>query len=109
ARARPVARGTAVDAPPARWFSRLGQPLQAEERQLAEAYAGTLGLSSVVVAGDWQEADRVTRDAASGAGWWQREQEERRRLMRETAACMGEPGLLELLTEGVEKQVEATF
>lgn len=103
-----MARGAAVDVPPARWFSRLGQPL-AGERQLADAYAGTLGLPSVVVARDWQEADRVTRDAASAAGWWQREEDERRRLMRETAARLGETGLLELLTAGVEKQVEATF
>ena len=103
-----MARGTAIGAP-VRWFARLGKPLDAGEQRLAAGYAQTLGLSSVAVAKGWQEADRVTRDAASGAGWWQQEEDERRRLMRDSAARVGEPLLLEALTSAVEGQAAATF
>jgi len=106
-----VARGTAVAAKidPVRWFARLGKSLDADEQRLAVAYAGAVGVANVAVAAGWQEADALTRDAASGAGWWQREEEERRRLMQETAARVGEPLLLEALTSAVEGQAVATF
>jgi hypothetical protein len=106
-----VARGTAVASAeaPARWFARLGAPLDAGERSLAQAYAEAIGLAAVAVVDSWQEAERVARDAASGAGWWTEEEEERRRLTQRTAARVGEPLLLEALTTAVEGQAAATI
>jgi len=105
-----VAGGATVGAEaPVRWFARLGAPPDPQESRLARGYAGAIGLASVAAVANWQEADRISRDPASGEGWWLQEEEERRRLMRETGPGVGESMLLEALTAAVEGQTSATF
>jgi hypothetical protein len=91
------------------WFARLGAPLDAAERDAAQRYASALGLEAVSVIEDWREAESLARDPGAGDSWWAREDEERRRLMRETAARIGEPMLLDALTGAVEGEAAATL
>ncbi|HWA14258.1 MAG TPA: hypothetical protein VHA15_14290 [Burkholderiales bacterium] len=91
------------------WFGRLGAPLDAGERELAQRYASGLGLEAVSVIEGWREAQALARDPGAGESWWVREDRERRRLMRETAARLGEPMLLDALTSAVEGEATATL
>jgi hypothetical protein len=91
------------------WFGRLGAPLDARDREIAQRYAASLGLEAVDVVPGWREAEAVARDPGSGERWWTLEDGERRRLMRETGGRIGEAMLLDTLTSAVEGEADATF
>lgn len=91
------------------WFSRLALPLDAAETRLANDYVRALGLHAAEIVEGWPEAERLTRDPASGEGWWAQEEDERRRLMREMAGRIGDALLFDSLTAAVEGAAAATF
>jgi hypothetical protein len=66
-----------------RFFARLGQPLEDEERALVWEYLRGLGIEDalpVELSRDFATARRVTTDSTWDLRWWDAEQRERRRL-----------------------------
>ena len=83
------------------WFSLLGAPLAANERQLVELYLSGLGISAVLpVAGflDWNEARSFVTAPEWDRRWWDAEQLEKQRLHARARAVHGEAALLEALS-----------
>lgn len=78
------------------WFTRLGQPASAVERDHALGYVAALGLHGIalVLVTDWREAQAIASDPHWDLRWWEREESERERLR---AACLARLGRDETL------------
>lgn len=67
------ARGV-IDVP---WFSRLGEPLSADDIAAAEAYLVAAGFPDAAVAAveTWEEAEMVAENPAWNTDWWEAEEQ----------------------------------
>ncbi|HUF21956.1 MAG TPA: hypothetical protein VMP00_14540 [Burkholderiales bacterium] len=95
----------------ARWFTRLGSPLEPGERVAAAGYAESLGLGSLAlsVAADARQAEAIVCDPQWDSRWWAREEGERATLMAEAGSRIGREALLEVLTLAVESHTETSL
>lgn len=81
------------------WFTRVGEPLEATEREQVVGYLRALALETPPVAGvaDWSSAGGIIASKEWDPRWWDREQEERARLLSAASGALGnEPVTLEL-------------
>jgi hypothetical protein len=63
-----------IDVP---WFSRLGEPLSADDLAAAEAYLVAAGFPDAAVAAveTWEEAEMVAENPAWNTDWWETEEQ----------------------------------
>lgn len=99
---------SAVEAPCV-WFDRCGQPLDGDDRALAQAWIDASGWSaaSVVFVAGWRIAATWLRERRFVEGFWSGEERLRRKLHGEAALRLGEAGLLERLTRSADSIVDA--
>ena len=74
------------------WFQNLGNELDEDEIEWAEAYLAEMGFpdSTVAPVGDWEEAAAAAASADWNSPWWEAEEGLRAALMVEACARIGE-------------------
>lgn len=89
------------------WFSSVGMPLSAAEREEASLYLGGLGLTEVSPAAvsDWRQAKAIASDPQWSRAWWNAEMAAQKALYAQ-AAKSGEIGLLQDLTTLMEESAD---
>jgi hypothetical protein len=82
------------------WFSRIGQPLSAEERDLAQRYLDMLGFPDAAPATveDWTEAGDAADSTDLNSEGWEVEEQLRADLSREALEFFDEDTLSDTLT-----------
>ena len=77
------------------WFQNLGNELDEDEIEWAEAYLAEMGFpdSTVAPVGDWEEAADAAASADWNSPWWEAEEGLRAALMVEACARIGEERL----------------
>ena len=91
-------------------FGMLGQPLADAERRHVREYLTGLGIEDVTrvePVATWNDARSVITDAAWDRRWWDAEQLEKQRLYARAVAACGEPEVLRLLSETLERSSAA--
>ncbi len=81
------------------WFSRLGQPLRAEERDVAQRYLDMLGFpdAEAILAEDWTEAGFAAENPDFDSEGWEVEEQLRADLSREALTYFDEASLTDAL------------
>lgn len=106
-----MARGGAVAEDSARWFTRLGVPINRAELEAATFYAAALSIGQLGIerVPNITFAHALTCDADWDSRWWTIENDERRSLMNEACARLGSEPLLDALTVAVEPYTEPSL
>ena len=86
-----------VDLP---WFTRLGQALEDDEIEWADAYLAALGFPDVAVVPilDWEEAEAAAATADWNSNWWEAEEQLRVALIDEACQRIAEDNLTVAMT-----------
>jgi len=87
---------TVVDVP---WFSRVGEPLSAEDIATATAYLGSAGFPDAAVAlvSTWDEAVEVAENPNWNSDWWETEEQLKAGLITQALEHVDEAELLNAL------------
>jgi len=93
------------------WFASLGEALSEAERADMAAYLGGIGFADAKIAAarDWSEASRIVTDPDWEQRWWDAEEGLRAGLLRQAAARIGEPAMLEALSAVTQAAHDATI
>lgn len=81
------------------WFAALGEPLNATERDDAQAYLSALGFPDATVAAvaDWEDAEAAARNPDWNTAGWEAEEQLRAGLIAEAMEMVEEAELLAAL------------
>lgn len=90
------------------WFSRLGEELEADEIDWAEAYLAALGFpdAAVVAIADWEEAEAAAGNPDLNSSWWEAEEQLRMGLIDEACRHIDEDSLTVALTHVASRAAE---
>lgn len=99
---------SAVEALPV-WFGRCGQPFDAGDRALAQAWAGACAspAASIRFVAGWREAATWLRARRFVEGFWASQERLRQDLRERAALRLGQAELIERLTQATEPIVDA--
>lgn len=90
------------------WFSRLGEELEEDEIDWAEAYLAALGFpdATVLQVLDWEEAEAAAGDPDHNSSWWEAEEQLRMALIDEACQRIDEDNLTVALTHVASRAAE---
>lgn len=91
------------------WFSRLGEELEEEELEEAEAYLAALGFpdAGVVGAENWTEAEEAARNLDWNTAGWEAEEQLRAALIAQACENMDEDELMVALANVTARASDA--
>ncbi|MSO65116.1 MAG: hypothetical protein EXQ85_04845 [Alphaproteobacteria bacterium] len=81
------------------WCTRLGEPLDKQERIDAEAYVSAVGFpqASIATIIDWREAEHIAESPRWDDTWWEAEQQLQAGLVTQALADLKEAELMDAL------------
>ena len=87
------------------WFSKVGTPLRAVERDFAQDYLDALGFPDAHIAGvaDWNEAESCAQNPDWNSDWWEAEEQLSAGLLVEAQERLSEDELVMALTHVTAK------
>jgi len=90
------------------WFSRLGEELETDEIDWAEAYLAALGFPDAVVGQvfDWEEAEAAAGNLDHNSSWWEAEEQLRMGLIDAACQRIDENSLTLALTHVASRAAE---